>query len=87
MEWVANHCAALQQWFPALDGVNLMESLFSRTYHGRALIPGMPQRAGYAYGYFVCREALDRKCRRYSATDMVAAPWQKVLSLSAGRGP
>lgn len=79
VEWVANHRDALQQWFPVLDGVHLMEPLFSRTYNGPELMPGMPRRTGYVYGYFACRAALDRDNGLVSAADMVAAPWQKVL--------
>lgn len=85
VEWVANHRDALQQWVAALEGHGLIEPLFSRTYRGSELIPGMPRRAGYVYGYFTCRQALDRETGHLSAAEMVAAPWQKVLSLAAGR--
>lgn len=83
VEWVAHHRRALQQWFPVLDDVDLIEPLFSRTYKGPELVPGMPRRAGYVYGYFACREVLDRDNGQVSAADMVATPWQQVLSLDA----
>lgn len=62
-----------------------MEPLFSRTYNGPALIPGMPDELAM-FKDFACREALDHESGHVSAADMVTAPWQKVLSLGGWRG-
>lgn len=78
--WVVNHRDALQPWFSTLAGTQLMDPLFSRTYEGPALIPGMPRRTGYVYGYLACREALHRgESPPVSAVDLVATTWQNVL--------
>ncbi len=82
--WVVQHRHLLQQWVPLLDSGGLMDRLFSRTYDGPELIPDMPRRTGYVYGYFACRAALDRDGCRLSAVDWVHMPWQAVLSLDGG---